>query len=176
MKTPREILLRKHQAVSPKLDAIRARVVAEIARAPAPETMSWRQWLWPCPRAWAGLAAAWLVILGMNLAAGKGPSRPASARLAVSRQELLELRRQQRMLAILKPGRETDGYRIFKKWGLNASVIGFVELTKAGSMISNTTFKPFSVFGCVALLYFALCFPISLFAKHIERKTYGPRT
>jgi len=57
-----------------------------------------------------------------------------------------------------------------------ASVIGFVELTKAGSMISNTTFKPFSVFGCVALLYFVLCFPISLFAKHIERKTYGPRT
>jgi polar amino acid transport system permease protein len=52
-----------------------------------------------------------------------------------------------------------------------ASVIGFVELTKAGSMISNATFKPFLVFSCVALLYFALCFPISLFAKHLERKT-----
>ena len=51
-----------------------------------------------------------------------------------------------------------------------ASVIGFVELTKAGSMISNATFKPFVVFSCVALLYFALCFPISLFAKHLERK------
>ena len=51
-----------------------------------------------------------------------------------------------------------------------ASVIGFVELTKAGSMISNATFKPFVVFSCVALLYFALCFPISLYAKHLERK------
>ena len=51
-----------------------------------------------------------------------------------------------------------------------ASVIGFVELTKAGSMISNATFRPFVVFSCVALLYFALCFPISLYAKHLERK------
>jgi polar amino acid transport system permease protein len=56
-----------------------------------------------------------------------------------------------------------------------ASVIGFVELTKAGGMIANTTFKPFTVFGCVGLLYFILCFPISLFAKHMERKTYGSR-
>ncbi|HSI47758.1 MAG TPA: amino acid ABC transporter permease [Ideonella sp.] len=52
-----------------------------------------------------------------------------------------------------------------------ASVIGFVELTKAGSMIANVTFRPFTVFACVALFYFALCFPISLFAKNLERKT-----
>jgi polar amino acid transport system permease protein len=51
-----------------------------------------------------------------------------------------------------------------------ASVIGFVELTKAGTMITNATFKPFVVYSCVALLYFALCFPISLYAKHLERK------
>ena len=56
-----------------------------------------------------------------------------------------------------------------------ASVIGFVELTKAGSMISNATFQPFVVFSCVALMYFALCFPISLFAKHLERKTHVRR-
>ena len=51
-----------------------------------------------------------------------------------------------------------------------ASVIGFVELTKAGSMISNATFRPFEVFSCVALLYFVLCFPVSLYAKTLERK------
>jgi polar amino acid transport system permease protein len=56
-----------------------------------------------------------------------------------------------------------------------ASVIGFVELTKAGSMISNATFRPFEVFSCVALLYFVLCFPVSLYAKYLERKTYGRR-
>ena len=51
-----------------------------------------------------------------------------------------------------------------------ASVIGFVELTKAGTMITNATFKPFVVYSCVALLYFALCFPISLYAKTLEKK------
>jgi polar amino acid transport system permease protein len=51
-----------------------------------------------------------------------------------------------------------------------ASVIGFVELTKAGTMISNATFKPFVVYSCVALLYFALCFPISLYARKLERR------
>ena len=56
-----------------------------------------------------------------------------------------------------------------------ASVIGFVELTKAGSMIANETFAPFTVFSCVALLYFALCFPVSLFARHLERKTRATR-
>jgi len=50
-----------------------------------------------------------------------------------------------------------------------ASVIGFVELTKAGAMITNATFRPFLVYGCVALLYFALCFPISLYARRLER-------
>ena len=52
-----------------------------------------------------------------------------------------------------------------------ASVIGFIELTKAGTMIANATFKPFVVYSCVALMYFVLCFPISLYAKHLEKKT-----
>ncbi|MFE8645221.1 amino acid ABC transporter permease [Sphingomonas sp. NCPPB 2930] len=56
-----------------------------------------------------------------------------------------------------------------------ASVIGFIELTKAGSMISNATFKPFVVYSCLALMYFALCFPISLFAKSLERKLHADR-
>jgi len=57
-----------------------------------------------------------------------------------------------------------------------ASVIGFVEVTKAGSMIANVTFRPFTVFACVALMYFALCFPVSLYARHLERKTRGSRS
>ena len=56
-----------------------------------------------------------------------------------------------------------------------ASVIGFVELTKAGTMITNATFKPFLVYSCVALLYFALCFPISLYARSLEKKLNGIR-
>ena len=52
-----------------------------------------------------------------------------------------------------------------------ASVIGFIDLTKAGTMIANATFQPFVVYSCVALMYFVLCFPISLYAKHLEKKT-----
>jgi polar amino acid transport system permease protein len=51
-----------------------------------------------------------------------------------------------------------------------ASVIGFIELTKAGTMISNATFQPFKVYACVALLYFMLCWPISAWSRSIERK------
>ncbi len=53
-----------------------------------------------------------------------------------------------------------------------ASVIGFVELTRAGNMISNVTYAPFTVFACVALMYFALCYPISLYAQFLERKVH----
>jgi polar amino acid transport system permease protein len=56
-----------------------------------------------------------------------------------------------------------------------ASVIGFIELTKAGTMIANATFKPFVVYSCVALMYFALCFPVSFYAKLLERKMHAAR-
>ena len=56
-----------------------------------------------------------------------------------------------------------------------ASVIGFIELTKAGTMITNATFKPFVVYSCVAMMYFLLCFPISLYARTLERKLHAYR-
>ena len=51
-----------------------------------------------------------------------------------------------------------------------ASVIGFIELTKAGTMITNATFRPFTVYACVALLYFVLCYPVSAWSRSLERK------
>ncbi|WP_137043180.1 amino acid ABC transporter permease [Pseudolabrys sp. FHR47] len=51
-----------------------------------------------------------------------------------------------------------------------ASIIGFVELTKAGTMINNATFRPFLVYSLVALIYFCLCFPLSWYAKRLEGK------
>lgn len=50
-----------------------------------------------------------------------------------------------------------------------ASVIGFVELTRSGQIISNATFSPFLVYGSVAVLYFVLCFPLSLWSRHLEK-------
>jgi polar amino acid transport system permease protein len=52
-----------------------------------------------------------------------------------------------------------------------ASIIGFVELTKAGTMLNNATFRPFLVYSMVALIYFCLCFPLSWFAKRLEGKS-----
>lgn len=49
-----------------------------------------------------------------------------------------------------------------------ASVIGFVELTRSGQIISNATFSPFLVYGSVALFYFFLCFPLSMWSRHLE--------
>jgi polar amino acid transport system permease protein len=53
-----------------------------------------------------------------------------------------------------------------------ASVVGFIELTRAGNMIANVTYAPFTVFACVALMYFALCFPVSLAAQSLERRLH----
>jgi polar amino acid transport system permease protein len=50
------------------------------------------------------------------------------------------------------------------------SIIGFVELTKAGTIVTNATFQPFTVYGLVALFYFALCWPLSQYSRHLERK------
>jgi polar amino acid transport system permease protein len=53
------------------------------------------------------------------------------------------------------------------------SIIGFAELTKTGSMLANATFQPFMVFGFVALGYFILCYPLSMFASRLERTFHG---
>ena len=51
-----------------------------------------------------------------------------------------------------------------------ASIIGFVEITRAGQIINNATFDPFKVFGLVAAIYFCLCWPLSLLARRMERQ------
>lgn len=56
-----------------------------------------------------------------------------------------------------------------------ASIIGFEELTKLGSMLANATFQPFLIYGLVAASYFVLCWPLSLYASHLEKKLYASR-
>lgn len=51
-----------------------------------------------------------------------------------------------------------------------ASIIGFTEITRAGQIINNATFAPFTVFSIVASLYFIICWPLSLLAKRLERR------
>jgi polar amino acid transport system permease protein len=51
-----------------------------------------------------------------------------------------------------------------------ASVIGFVELTREGQITTGATFRPFTIYGIVAVLYFCICFPLSQWSQYLERK------
>lgn len=51
-----------------------------------------------------------------------------------------------------------------------AAIIGFVELTRAGQLITNVTFQPMIVYPVVAALYFLLCWPLSLLSQTLERR------
>jgi len=98
----------------------------------------------------------------------------ASAALALSLREQLRYVIGPQALRVAVP--PTVGFlvQVIKGTAL-ASVIGFAELTKTGGMITNATFRPFTVYACVALMYFALCFPISAWSKSLERKMHRGR-
>ncbi|MGB6007573.1 amino acid ABC transporter permease [Castellaniella sp.] len=51
-----------------------------------------------------------------------------------------------------------------------AAIIGFTELTRAGQIVNNATFEPMMVFSVVAVLYFLLCWPLSLLAGRMEKR------
>jgi hypothetical protein len=61
----------------------------------------WHELLWPCPRAWAGLSAVWVVILVLN-AATREPVQVAKAeRVSPPREVLMALREQRRLFVQL---------------------------------------------------------------------------
>ncbi|MBB5213625.1 polar amino acid transport system permease protein [Parapusillimonas granuli] len=65
----------------------------------------------------------------------------------------------------------TVGYMVQIVKGTSlAAIIGFTELTRAGQIINNATFQPMLVFSVVAVIYFVLCWPLSLLAARLERK------
>lgn len=91
--------------------------------------------------------------------------------------ECLSFSRAQRLFLIIVPQAlrlatpPTVGFlvQIVKNTSL-ASVVGFVELARAGQVINNSLFEPFLVFSIMALLYFALCYPLSLWARALETR------
>ena len=54
-----------------------------------------------------------------------------------------------------------------------SSIVGFNDLTRAGTIVTNATFQPLLVYGLVALIYFAMCYPLTLSARILERKLAG---
>lgn len=117
MKTPREILLRRHRSAEPKLDRMWSESLApelESGRAHAREPSTgqqnlflaagwklWRELVLPSRRIWAGLACAWVVIAVINLASSEPTTEVASQTKPRSSEELHVLVEQRRMLAQL---------------------------------------------------------------------------
>ena len=91
--------------------------------------------------------------------------------------ECLALTRVQRMRLVVLPQAvriatpPTVGFmvQIVKNTSL-ASVVGFVELARSGQLINNSVFEPFLIYVVIAVLYFAMCFPLSRWSQRLERR------
>jgi polar amino acid transport system permease protein len=53
-----------------------------------------------------------------------------------------------------------------------AAIVGFTELTKAGQLVNGITLSPLRAFGLVAVIYFIICWPLSMLAKTLERRLH----
>lgn len=51
------------------------------------------------------------------------------------------------------------------------SIVSVIELTRAGQLVNNLTFEPFKVFVTVAVIYLAICYPMSRVSRYLEDKT-----
>ncbi len=127
---------------------------------------------------------AWLsVTLGLSLNAGaflgeiwRG-SIQAVPMGQIEAARALGLHYGQRMLRVVAPQAlrtaipPTVGFlvNLIKSTSL-AAIIGFVELTRAGQQLNNATFRPFLIFGLVALVYFVMCWPLTIVASRLERR------
>lgn len=97
--------------------------------------------------------------------------------------ECLAMSRTQRMRLVILPQAiriatpPTVGFmvQIVKNTSL-ASIVGFVELVRAGQLINNSIFQPFTVYLLIAAIYFAMCFPLSLWSRKLEKRLqFGQR-
>ncbi len=79
----------------------RARILAAAQTAPS----WWREWLWPNPRAWAGLAAAWFFIFLLQLTTPD--ARDARHGASVSWQAFALLRQETEIMAQLNGTEES---------------------------------------------------------------------
>jgi polar amino acid transport system permease protein len=64
--------------------------------------------------------------------------------------------------------------QLVKNTSLTA-LIGFVELTRAGQIISGATFAPLPVYLTVAAIYFVICFALSELSHRLERRLHAAR-
>jgi polar amino acid transport system permease protein len=51
-----------------------------------------------------------------------------------------------------------------------AAIVGFIELARAGQIVSNQTYKPLIVFAVVGAIYFVICWPLSIYGARLENR------
>jgi hypothetical protein len=128
MKTPRDIMLARHRAVEPKLDAIRHEVVevaADVNRRKQSVReltfaatlanairLSFLELIWPYRRTWAGLAAVWMALLIFNVSQRDKAELAARKLPPPSPEAILAWRQQEKLLAeLIGPSAPGDAER-----------------------------------------------------------------
>ena len=97
------------------------------------------------------------------------PQWEASECLALTRWQTLRLVIIPQAVRLALPSTVGFLVQLIKMTSL-ASVIGFIELTRAGQIINNSLFEPFLIFGLVGVFYFVLCYPLSRWSQSLESK------
>ena len=100
------------------------------------------------------------------------PQWESSASLAMTRAQQYRHVILPQALRIALPSTVGFAVQVVKNTSI-ASLIGFVELARAGQLVTNATFQPFRVFLVVAALYFAICYPLSLLSRRLERSLHA---
>lgn len=120
--------------------------------------------------AFALYAAAFLgdIWRGAIQAVGRGQWEAASA-LGLGRWRALRLVVVPQAIRIAVPPTLGFFVQLVKNTAL-ASVIGFIELTRAGQIVSNSTFQPLKVFLTVGAMYFVICFTLSFLTRQLEAR------
>jgi hypothetical protein len=110
MKSPREVLLKRHESAETKLDKVRAETLAGISSATheiwvEPSDVEQPSWLRELIRSFrphlAALAGIWLVVFGLHLAARETSETHQSAAVAPSPEIIATLKEQKRFYSQL---------------------------------------------------------------------------
>jgi hypothetical protein len=102
MKTPHQILLKRHSEVEPRLNATRQAALATITEKLESPRMSLREWLRSFRWHAVGLGAAWLVIMLLHVDSRQMPGTMAaipSAKIPPARVIMTSLRENRRQLS-----------------------------------------------------------------------------
>ena len=70
------------------------------------------------------------------------------------------------------PSLVTQFIVLFKDTSL-ASIIGFMDLTKAAQVVNNREIRPFELYLFIAVIYWVCTYSMSRYARHLERRL-GP--